>query len=76
MGMQTEMPDGSILTEFFGTKEERDRRKRELQEAGGKVVRKVELHVNPKYPEPHQGSAEIERRRKRLEEALAKTVAR
>lgn len=67
MGMQTEMPDGRILTEFFRDKPEMERRAKELEAEGGKVLRKVELHSNPKYPEPHQGKQEIARRLKRLE---------
>lgn len=72
MGMQYEDSSGRKLTEFFPTKEEMEKRAKELTAEGGKVLRKVELHVNPKYPEPHQGAQEIERRRKRLEAALAK----
>lgn len=66
--MQYEDAAGRSMTEFFTTKEGMEKRQKMIEDLGGKVIRKVELHVNPKYPKPHQGAQEIERRRKRIEQ--------
>lgn len=75
MGMQTEMPDGRVLTEFFKDMTDLKRRQKELQDQGGKTLRIIEMHSNPKYPTPHQGKKEVERRRRQMEQLLAKAAA-
>lgn len=76
MGMQTLMPDGKVLTEFFETEEKMSKRRRHLESQGGKVQRVVRVYTNPKYPTPHQGKKEIEKHRRRLEQQLAKQANR
>lgn len=66
MGMQTLMPDGKLMTEFFETEEKMAKRRKQLESQGGKVQRVVRVHTNPKinprYPVPHQGKQECARR--------------
>ena len=72
MGMQYETPDGSKMTEWFKSMDELKERKKAVEQAGGKVTRVVEIHTNPRYPTPHEGKQEVERRRKQIERVNAK----
>lgn len=78
MGMQYVDSNGSQITEWFDSMADLKKRKRAVEQAGGKVTRIVEVHTNPRYPASHQGKQEAERRRKRAEIQNAKlaTVAR
>lgn len=75
MGMQTLMPNGETLTEFFKDEKAMAERRKDLEKLGGKVQRVVRLHVNKagKYM-PHQGSKEIARRVKRALRQAAKSA--
>lgn len=70
--MQYTDSKGNSITEYFNSMDELKKRKEAIEREGGKVQRIVEVHTNPRYPTPHQGSKEIERRRKALERAMAK----
>lgn len=71
MGMQTLMPTGETLTEFFKDEESMEKRRKVLEDLGGEVQRVVRVHTNPKYSVPHQGKQEAERRvRQAVRQAL------
>lgn len=63
--MQTQMPDGKLLTEFFDDEESMKKRRAQLEQAGG-VVQRV-MHVHSSKYEPHQGKRE---KMRRIEKAL------
>lgn len=66
---EVKMPDGRLIREFFSEAEVREgkaaRRRQELESVGGKLLRFVWVDTS-KY-QPHQGSREAERRRRRME---------
>lgn len=74
MGMQYSDSNGNTMTEYFKSLDDLKKRKEVIEREGGKVHRIVEVHTNPRYPIPHQGSKEVERRRKALERAQAKSA--
>jgi hypothetical protein len=73
MGMQTLMPNGETLTEYFKDEKAMNERRKDLERLGGKVQRVVRLHVtDPSKYKPHQGKKEASRRQRQLLRASQK----
>jgi len=75
-------PDGAISREFFTDEElkagKMEERRRQLEAEGYQFNRTAYItkpKENPRYPVPHQGAQEIERRRKRIEELTQRIAA-
>lgn len=75
-------PDGAISREFFTDAELKagrmEERRRKLEAQGYKLNRVAYItkpQENPRYPVPHQGAQEIERRRKAIERLNATITA-
>lgn len=71
--METLMPNGERLREFFENEEAMEKRRRQLEGLGGKVQRVLRVHEGHKFVHedrnkytPHQGKKEIERRKRKL----------